>query len=486
MAKKDSAAAAAAAQQNAPETKNEQVKINNNNNPATKGLSQSDKVAYVAAIQTERAFMMGNVENPSKTTIEGLTLLAQATILDIGLGEIISGTSATGCIITANENNYKLFQAMAYERGIKLPEYKALPQPTDEQLAKTGIVGFLPADTRVVTISKENVSEEALKQKKEEQKAVLEAVSNPAEIQNEDQLKKSLTAMLVKPITEGKDGPSARIERTIKFYRGYLTIQANKIEDAKEKDTALKATKEKSMVELLNEISDIVGSCPFILHGAAYMMRKFVAETGNPLASFCLYRRTASAPADGSADDQYFADIVRTLALWSCKGRIADIERNIKEAERLIKKNQAIVDKDKKSNEGKVAAAAIKKWNEEIDTKYKPEIAALQELTDEIVNPSLEIVDHLAEYYNLEDTESENYKLARRMVNDVMKTYYKDCDRDKLDEAVMLNNVQQRAGIILNMFRDPLSRSIDYNESNIIEMVEKPAEKAAEEETPKN
>lgn len=478
MAKdKKSAAAAAAAAQAAPEEKTPQVKLNNNNNPATKGLTQGEKVAYVAALQTERAFMLGNVENPSKTTIEGLTLLAQATILDIGLGEIISGTSAIGCIVTANENNYKLFQAMAYERGVKLPEFKALPQPTEEQLAKTGIVGLLPSEARVVTVSKENVSEETIKKVKKEKEAVAKATTNPAEVTNEEQLKESLTAMLVKPITDGKDGPSARIERTVKFYRGYLAIQANKIEKEDEKKAALAAAKEKSMVELLNEISDIVGSCPFVLHGAAYMMRKFIAETGNPLASFCLYRRTAVAPADGAADDQYYADIVRTLALWSCKGRIADLQRNIKEAERLIKKNQEIIDKDEKSADAKVAKSAIKKWNDDIDNKFKPEIAALEELIANTTNPSLDIVDKLAELYNSEDKESEEYKLARRMVEDVMKTYYKGVDREKLDQDIMLKNVQQRAGVILNMFRDPLSKSISYSESNITDMVEKPAEK---------
>lgn len=482
MAKdKKSGAAAAAAAQAAPQEKKPEVKLNTNHNPNTKGLTQGEKVTYAAVLQEERRYMLGNVESPSQSTIDGLTLLAQATIIDIAIGEIASGASATGHIIMANENNYKALQAMAFERGVKLPEFKALPQPTEEQLAKEGIVGFLPSETRMMVIPEENVSEETKKKVKKEKEAAAKAVTNPAEITSEEQLKESLTAMLVKPITDGKDGPSARIERTVKFYRGYLAIQANKIEDAEQKKAALAASKEKTMVELLNEISDIVGSCPFVLHGAAYMMRKFIAETGNPLASFCLYRRTAVAPADGSADDQYYADIVRTLALWSCKGRIADLQRNIKEAERLIKKNQDIIDKDEKSAEAKVAKAAIKKWNEDIDNKFKPEIAALEELIDNTTNPSLDIVDKLAELYNSEDKESEEYKLARRMVEDVMKTYYKDVNREKLDQDVMLKNVQQRAGVILNMFRDPLSKSISYSESNITDMVEKPAE-----EQPKN
>jgi hypothetical protein len=45
-------------------------------------------------------------------------------------------------------------------------------------------------------------------------------------------------------------------------------------------------------------------------------------------------------------------------------------------------------------------------------------------------------------------------------------------DIKKLDVDVMLKNVQQRAGIIINMFRDPLTQSIAYKESNLTDMVE--------------
>ena len=67
--KKTSAAAAAAEAQGAPETK-PTVKLPVDNNPNTKGMSQSDKVAYIGALQNERAFMMNNTEKPSQGTID--------------------------------------------------------------------------------------------------------------------------------------------------------------------------------------------------------------------------------------------------------------------------------------------------------------------------------------------------------------------------------------------------------------------------------
>ena len=468
-----------AAEQNASTQKapaQEKVILNNNNNPATKGLTQGEKVAYVAAIQTERQFMMTNTENPSQEMISGMTMLAQATILDIAIGEIASTGSAMGRIITANEGNYNALQAWALERGIRLPNYKALPAPTEEDLKNAGIIGFLPSDTRVLKVSADNVSKETINDKKKEMETVKKAVDNPAEIQNDEQLKASLTAMLVKPITQGPDGISARVSRTIKFYNGYLTIQANKIEDAEKKKAAIEAVKARTMTDTLEEISNIVGSCPFVIHGGAYMLRKMAAQTGNPIAPFCLYRRTATQK--DSADDQSIADIVRTLIVWSCKGVIADNERNIKEAERLIKKKE----EDSKSKDAVVAKdakAAIKKCNEEISNKFNPIIASMNEIIEEISNPSFDIVDNLIANYN-GDAESEEYALSRRMVGDIMKTYYKDLNREKLDEATMLATVQQRAGVIFNMFRSPLNQNQNYSEAYISELkeIEKPAEES--------
>jgi hypothetical protein len=61
-------------------------------------------------------------------------------------------------------------------------------------------------------------------------------------------------------------------------------------------------------------------------------------------------------------------------------------------------------------------------------------------------------------------------------VDNIVKTYYPDVDQTKVDKDAFLKNVQQRAGIIINMFRDPLSQSIAYSEANIVELTEKPAE----------
>ena len=454
---------AAAEQAPAQETKSPEVKMPTNVNPNVKGLTQGEKVAYLASLQTERAFMMNNNEKPSKVMIDGLTMLAQATIIDIGIGEIATGASAIGYISTINEKNYGFFRDMAAEMGVALPEFKALPAPTDDQLKKAGIAGALPS-AKMIVVSKENVSKEAIEKKKEEIRTTEKAVENPAEVKNQEQLKASLTAMLVKPVTD-KDNinrPDPRVQRTINFYNGYLTIQANASEN---KEEELKKVKEKSRIQLLEEISEIVGPCPFALSGIAKFLRTRASETGSPISAYCFYRRCAIAKGE-EVDAQYVADLVRTILIWSCKSNIATFKDLLAKQEETVKKEKGAA---------KTATETAIRYN-------KGQIKEMNSIIAEVTNPSLSIVDSLIEDYENEEN-AEKYAIAHRVVDDIMKTYYPDVDRTKVDEDTMLHNAQQYAGIVVNMFRDPLSKSISYAESNIVEMkeTEKKEEESSEE-----
>lgn len=456
MAKKDNAAAQAAKQaaaQQAPEKEAPKVKSPGEAIPQLKGLTQGEKVAYLGALQTERAFIMNHMEEPSKVVVDGLTMLAQATIVDIGIGEIASGTSTVGCITTINEKNYGFFRDMAAEMGVTLPEFKALPAPTEEQLKKAGIMGALPS-AKMIVIDKKNVSKEAIEKKKEEIRATEKAVENPADVKNQDQLKASLTAMLVKPVADKDNAnkPDPRIQRTINFYNGYLTIQANAAEN---KEEALKAVKEKTRIQLLEEISEIVGPCPFALSGIAKFLRNRAVETGSPISAYCFYRRCAVAK-NTEADDQYVADLVRTILIWSCKSNIVEFKKLLETQEKNVK--------NEKGN-AKVATEAAIRYN-------KTQIEEMNNIIAMVTNPSLSDVDSLIEDYK-SDENGEKYAMAHRIVDDIMKTYYPDVDRNKVDEEVMLKNTQQYAGIVINMFRDSLSRSINYSTNNLVEMVEK-------------
>lgn len=448
----------AAAQQAPAEGK---VEMPNTGNPATKGLTQGEKVAYLGALQTERAYMMNNIEKPSKVFIDGLTMLAHATIIDIGIGEIATGCSAVGYISTINEQNYGFFRDMAAEMGVKLPEFKALPAPTEEQLKKAGIDGVLP-NAKMITVSKSNVEKGVIEKKKEEIRATEKAVENPADVKNDEQLKASLTAMLIKPVNddENKTKPDPRVQRTINFYNGYLTIQANNSEN---KEEALKKVKEKSRIQLLTEISEIVGSCPFALSGIAKFLRNRAFETGSPISSYCFYRRCAIEKGK-DVDDQYVADLVRTILVWSCKSNIAEFTKLLETQEKNVKNEKGAA---------KTATEAAIRYN-------KAQIEEMKRIIDEVSEPNFDCVDSLIEDYN-GDEKSEKYALAHRIVDDIMKTYYPNVDRTKVDEMSMLAAVQQRAGIIVNMFHSPLNQNQAYCEANLSDIVEKKVEEKPKE-----
>ena len=457
---KKSAAQKAAEQQAAAQQAPAEGKVEmptTNVNPQTKGLTQGEKVAYLGALQTERAYMMNNIEKPSKVFIDGLTMLAHATIIDIGIGEIATGCSAVGYISTINEQNYGFFRDMAAEMGVKLPEFKALPAPTEEQLQKAGIAGILP-NAKMITIAKNNVEKSVIDKKKEEIRATEKAVENPADVKSDEQLKASLTAMLIKPVGNdeaNKNRPDPRVQRTINFYNGYLTIQAN---NAENKEEALKKVKEKSRIQLLTEISEIVGPCPFALSGIAKFLRNRAFETGSPISSYCFYRRCAIEKGKDT-DDQYVADLVRTILVWSCKSNIAEFNKLLETQEKNVKNEKGAA---------KTATEAAIRYN-------KTQIEEMKRIIDEVSEPNFDCVDSLIEDYH-SDEKSEKYRLSHRVVDDIMKTYYPEVDRTKVDEMSMLAAVQQRAGIIVNMFRGPLNQNQAYCEANLSDIVEKKVE----------
>ena len=93
-----------------------------------------------------------------------------------------------------------------------------------------------------------------------------------------------------------------------------------------------------------------------------------------------------------------------------------------------------------------------------------------------LTDASTDTVDSLLTDYA--DAKSDNNRAARLVFQKVLETYYGDVDLEKNDLATVKHNIQQRAGIIVNLFRDPTTPNPTYNEANLIEMV--PVEKEEE------
>ena len=84
-----------------------------------------------------------------------------------------------------------------------------------------------------------------------------------------------------------------------------------------------------------------------------------------------------------------------------------------------------------------------------------------------VTDPSFDVVDNFIAIYN--DKTNANYISACTIKKEIFNTYYNDVEIPELEFESALLNVQQRAGIILNMFSSPLAKSDDYSESNLID-----------------
>ena len=411
------------------------------------------------------------IKDPKYASIvDGASILRDALMGDVIVTQIVNGVDTFALIVRRDEGRYLAIKSMLASQGISLPEFKSLPAPTQEQLNANGIK-MLPSEAAIINVTSDDVSDEAKKKKKAEQKIEeSHPTTNPAEIKDEKQLAASLSNLL----TSGSDSLNVRVQRVINFYRGYLTIQAN---NAENKEEALAAMKAKSRSEMLQEIADIVGPCPFAFTGAAHMLLTRLQTTGSIVVPFCLYRRTANSSANkDTIEDPFVADIVRILITWSCTSEIARKNKTIADWNRQIHKKEDEINATKDTGAIKIAKAAIKAFEDQI--KKAEETAKIYEnMLVLFKEATFDGIDTLIEDFSAAKDSAE-YKRAHLLVDTIMKTYYKDLDIAKLDQDIMLANVQQRAGIIINMFRDPLAQSISYSEANLVDMkeVETPAE----------
>ena len=450
MANKNKDAAKAAMNKigSAPETKEkEEAKVLTQVMDAAKSnhLSQDSKV--MLAYLTQKRW----VENPNlpAALVEGANVITDALMADTIVTSLAKGDETFTMLICRDENKYLAISAALNTMGITLPSFKELPAPSEEQLKKIGCK-LLPAETKVVTIDKNNVDKAVIEKKKKE--VAIEKknpTTDPTKIENETQLKEALQMLLMNM----KETPDARIQNAVAFYQSYLEIQAQKAEN---KDAEVERIKGLSRPVLLKQISELLGNCTYALEGMGKLFSKAALESGSPVVPFKMYKTASKGTSDEIA-----AEMVRTLVVWTSESRMKNCQDFI---------DMASNDKTKKDDEKR--KANIREAENSIE-ECKTAIAI-------VTNPSFDSVNNLIEDYSSADVQSDNYRIAHRIVSNVKDLYYKKIDVAKVGMSAFLHNCQQYAGIITNLFCDPLSKSKNYDVTNIVELKE--TEAAAEEE----
>lgn len=292
------------------------------------------------------------------------------------------------------------------------------------------------------------VSEETKKRLKKEHEAATVDIPDPTKIENESKLVEAINSVMAN-CNNGWE----KLKTSIDFYRSYLNFQANKSEN---KDEELKKIKEKTNLVLLEEIKNLIKNCPLVLSGMGRSMGTFTGSSKSPIPAFCIMRNSTKNRKTGETaiNDDEIADYARFIVMWVNEISQNTYEKRIKDYEENLK----VLNKDKKANE-----KAIADTKEKIES-CKSSIEHLAEVTEIMTNPSSEPVDNLIDLYNEKD------KIARTVFNHVVTSYYNDVDTNSVNIQSFKHNVQQRAGIILNLFRNPTTPITEYNVANLVDM----------------
>lgn len=427
---------------------------------AGKGLTQSEKLQFATELR-HRVSELKEEENPPIHLISGYNMIRDVTFIDLAAGEIACGTSASGFIFSGNETAYKALQNAALSLGVTLPDFKALPAPSKNDLAKVGLVSV--GDTKMLPANKIKVTEETKKRKIAERKLNDDAASGKKEylndhtkIETDEQLKEALGFQLVNLKIAN---PIERLVTSAQFYRSYLEARAEKSDNT---EAELAKIHENTLTDLLQDIITMVPPT-FAIEGYGNHLCKLAESTGNIVPAFNLFKKTATDRKTGKCKftDEEIATFVRIIVVWNNTARIASVSKDIK-----------ALNKDAEAN-----AKAIEQCTQKIQH--------LQDIIALATEPGFEIADNFIAAYNNEENPS--HTLAEVLYKSIVSTYYPDVEVPELEIDTMLLNVQQRIGIILNLFNSPLGKRDDYSVENLIALSsESSDEKKGEEGEGKN
>ena len=429
------------------------------------GLDQNHKADMIGYAQHRKDEMIRNNENNAEK-YKAFTLLEDALFLDVSVTEAVIKKNPLGCILTISEANYEgILKPLAEGLQVSIPDYKSLPKPTKEQLALAGIA---PAPNQVMLkLEDKNISKEAKEQKKKEQKLIDESknkdyMKDHTKIETDEQLKEALGFQLVNPAITN---PIERLVTTAQFYRSYLEARSDKAEDQNAELDRIHAL---SRADLLQEIITMVPPT-FVAKGFGDILGRRAHDANSVVPAFCMFKNCVIDRKNGKAkySDEEIAAFVRVLIVWYVSSKTAEMGKAIEAKEENIK----VLKKDEKAN-----AKGIETENKKI-AGLKKSIEHFNGMLSLVTDPSFDIVDNFIMAYN--SKEDANHMYAVEIAKAVIDTYYRGIDVPELEFDSMLLNVQQHAGIILNLFSLSDMRRDEYSAENLIAF-DAPAEKKEE------
>lgn len=317
--------------------------------------------------------------------------------------------------------------------GVTL-DVKALPAPDAD--------GNVTVESSQIKVSQEKQEQIKAEQKIEDNIPELD----PTKVEDEEGVRNAIMYLLVHRLNGWE-----KIHDSINFYRAWLNIQAAKSE---EKDAELAKIKAYSDLDILNMIKELVGKCPYVLNGMGHAMFVITASAKSPIQAFCMFRNTTKNKKTGAhaIDDNTVAAYVKSLVTWSAETSIKDAEATIEGYKKDI---DLLTEKDAKANEKAIA-----------DLKEKI-VAATSKIAH--YNETIGYVHDAPE--NIPTEFLANYKAkdlpTNRIYKAVVDSYYDDVNLSEMKPESVYHNIEQRVGIITNLFRNPSAGLPQYAEGNI-------------------
>lgn len=383
------------------------------------------------------------VKNPNAANrfgtnlVEAMTDIAAIGVVTAIADEVVNGNSTFAT--TIKREAYEKLLVAANALHIELPPVKALP-PTE--------------DGGVTLTSKDVTIDDNTKNDFKEEKAIVEKANkkeiemDPVKVASLDQqaLKDALEAILITGLRTNQKSIKDVLVEAVDFMIAYRSEQYK--DDAEKKQAYV----ESPMYAVLNDIFSIVR--PIIhLRGIGNGMMRLIENDKSPLSAFVILRdqllEKKFDPKDPDAeikacwDDQSIADATRALVELACEDHIKRFEDMLAKCDKK--------DKNKDS--------------------YQAEIDRANKILDYLHNVSFDIINEFEETEELDEKSA----CAKAFVK-IMKSYYPKQAATAAYYEGLNENLAQRAGVILNLFRTPGNKNQLFSEDNIYPLDKKTEE----------
>lgn len=352
--------------------------------------------------------------------------------------EIADGKSTLAAALV-KQDMYPALVVAGADMGIFLPALSALPAPDEN-----GNVQIPVDQVKISAETKETLAEEKEQQEAGDKGEIELDPRKLAKTGSDDDVKKALTYLMIKKPKTTKCGIGETLIAVRDFIHSYRSELAKMAEN---KDEALKKVINRSTYEELNDAFSFVEPT-FLFSKIGEGMDDIISVEKCPLSAFI---------------------IVRTL-LTDKEGNVAWTDEDIASATHAIV--ELYENHEIKATE---LAISLKKEKKEDTKALEDYISDRKKVLNYLMNFNYDICNYADKSQKFSEGFNATISKARGRV---LVSYYPECAThdEKVVHMGLDENITQRAGIILNLFRTPGNTNVAYNEANLVTIETKPYE----------